>query len=191
MSITKLTTNGLTGAKYDTVSADNYYMEPIATTLLASSATTITFSNIPQGYKHLQLRGITRVGTGSGTSFSGISLLCNGDTTSSYTYHRIIGNGSSPSADGSGSHTNIIAGYALQNGLLTDNFGPTILDVLDYSNVNKYKTFRSMSGYDNNGSGSIIFGSGVWMNTAPITSITLKDVTFAINTRFSLYGIKG
>jgi hypothetical protein len=191
MSITKLTSNGLTGSKYDTVSADNYFMEPIATTLLSSTATTVTFNNIPQGYKHLQLRAITRVGAGSGTSFSGISLLCNEDTSSSYTYHRIIGNGSSPSADGAGSFGYIIAGYALQNGLLTNNFGPTILDVLDYSNVNKYKTFRSMSGYDNNGTGSIIFGSGVWMNSAAITSLTLKDVTFAANSRFSLYGIRG
>ena len=164
--------------------------DALSTVTLSANTTSVTVAGIPSGYKHLQIRMITRVGTGSGTSFSGISLLCNEDAGSNYTYHRIIGNGSSASADGSGTFNYIIAGYAAQNGLLAGNFSSTILDVLDYSSTAKNKTFRILSGYDNNGSGSIIFGSGVWLNTSAISTLTLKDVTFGINSQFTLYGIR-
>lgn len=73
-------------------------------------------------------------------------------------------------------------------------FGAGVLDVLDYSNVYKFKTSRSLAGADMNGSGEVVFGSGLWMNTAAITSVTLtptNGTNFVTNTRISLYGIKG
>jgi hypothetical protein len=71
-----------------------------------------------------------------------------------------------------------------------------IMDILDYTNSNKYKTGRSILGTDYNGSGMFISGSFFWQNTAAITSITLtSDPTYTGNwttsTSFALYGIKG
>ncbi len=185
MSITKLTTNGIVGAKYDTISADNYYMEPIATNLLGSATATVTFSNIPQGYKYLQLKAFHQ-STGSAESY----MQFNGDTGSNYKIHFIYGTGAAV-ASGVGSATNNVSfNYSAGTGSI---FGASVTDILDYSNVNKYKTTRSLGGYDANGSGLSIFYSGLWMNTAPITSITLFQASgnFATNSRFSLYGIRG
>lgn len=194
MSITKLTTNGLAGAKYDTVSADNYYMEPIATTLLASSASSIVFSNIPQGYKHLQLRCFSK---STNASFQQIAfnLQLNGDTGSNYAAHQLYGDGSSAGASAPGiSATSMLLGQepSAVNNPGSLSMGATVIDILDYANVYKFKTLRSLTGSDINGAGTVALRSGLWMNTAAVTTISLTETsTFAANSRFSLYGIRG
>ena len=52
---------------------------------------------------------------------------------------------------------------------------------------------RSLGGYDANGSGNVGLFSGVWMNTAAITSISLLSDSGNQEqyTQFALYGIKG
>jgi hypothetical protein len=188
MGITKLTTNGVNGTKYDIASADNYYMEPIATTLLSSSAGSVTFSNIPQGYKHLQLRyfcNTTRVGGASGSG----TIQFNGDTAAgSYSNHALYGQGSSAAAYGAANTNNGLWYYGD-----TTTFVAGIVDILDYANVNKFKTMRSLTGFDQNGAGQIGLVSLGWMNTAAITSIVLTPTSYSFNTnsRFSLYGIRG
>jgi hypothetical protein len=191
MAVTRLTTNGLTGTKYDIASADNYYMEPIATNLLSSATATVTFSNIPQGYKHLQIRFISRntvVGDQLGMQF-------NLDGGSNYARHELSGFGSSANSYASTSQIQIIGvGFEAYSSNAADIFGAGVIDILDYNNTNKYKTVRSFTGYDFNGGGGVGLVSGLWMNTAPIASITMNQQSsgnFAINSRFSLYGIKG
>lgn len=187
MSITRLTTNGLNGTKYDNVSADNYYMEPIATTLVGSGGSaTVTFSNIPTGYKHLQIRGIQKMTTSTRWSW----VRFNGDAGSNqYTYHSLQGNGSSASAAG--------GGFADTYGRITladTQFGGVVFDILDYTNTSKIKVVRSLWGVDLNGSGYVGINSSAWNNTTAITSITIGcegSDTYTQNTRFSLYGIKG
>ncbi|NCU72421.1 MAG: hypothetical protein EBY66_05360 [Candidatus Fonsibacter lacus] len=71
-------------------------------------------------------------------------------------------------------------------------FGTTVVDILDYANTNKYKTFRSLMGIDNNGSGSIRLRSGLWMSTSAITAIKMTPSTsgsFQQYSSFALYGI--
>ncbi len=197
MSITKLTTNGIVGAKYDTVSADNYYMEPIATTLLGSSAASVTFSNIPQTYKHLQLRGIARDSRATYGN-SGPSFQFNGDTGANYSWHGMQGDGGSATAR-NGTTQNQMYGNAMAgNGAPANTYGAFIIDILDYSNVYKFKTMRMLDGVDLNGTvagfgGIIELMSGLWMNTAGITSITMapSNPNWLTNSRFSLYGIRG
>jgi hypothetical protein len=80
------------------------------------------------------------------------------------------------------------------NGSYTNMFAGMVLNILDYSNVYKYKTLRSLWGHDRNGSGEVGTDSSLWMNTAPITSIVFSVVggsSFVTNSRFSLYGIRG
>jgi hypothetical protein len=195
MAVTRLTTNGLTGTKYDIASADNYYMEPIATTLGTGSSGTITFSNIPQGYKHLQIRMLVKGTSTSGGVNTGCKIEFNGDTTSTNYYrHSLTGNGSSASAAASNSNNEII--NAIGSSSSANVYGINIVDILDYANTSKYKTVRNLLGQDNNGSGIVQLTSGLWSNTAPITSIALvADPTYITNwttaSRFSLYGIKG
>jgi hypothetical protein len=193
MAVTRLTTNGLTGTKYDIASADNYYMEPIATTLLSSAATDITFSNIPQGYKNIQIRGISRSVSDGGDTYNQVDVQINADTGSNYAHHQLFGDGASASAYGVASQVQMRFEAETGSAATASIFGAFIFDILDYSNVYKFKTTRLLGGYDANGSGRLALSSGLWMNTAAITSIKIKprNGSFAINSRFSLYGIRG
>jgi hypothetical protein len=192
MSITKLTTNGIVGAKYDTVSADNYYMEPIATTLLGGTQATITFSGIPQTYKHLQLRIIGRSTRTTSTS-NAITYTFNGSATDYGYTHRLYGNGSSATADAPNGSTYSFGPSIATNSSTSGIMGVAVMDILDYANVYKFKTTRILGGHDNNGSGEIYLTSGLWQNTAAITSISLSIDSFSwtANTRISLFGIRG
>ena len=69
---------------------------------------------------------------------------------------------------------------------------PGVMDILDYNNTNKYKTFRILSGYDGNGTGGLQLNSGLWQSSSAITSIKIEPntSTFQQYSTFSLYGIK-
>jgi hypothetical protein len=164
--------------------------ESIATTTLGSSTSTVTFSSIPTGYKHLQIRMINR---GTGTSAFTILVRVNGDTGSNYASHFLEGDGASAYSGGSASQT-YITFYAQPKSNATANvFGAYIIDVLDYANTNKNKTFRHLGGFDANGSGYVDLDGGLWMSNSAITSIefTTGATSFAQYSHFALYGIKG
>lgn len=171
---------------------DNNFMEPIASSTGGSS--TIVFNDIPQGYKHLQIRMIGRL-TNSGGSVYNANITFNGDNGSNYTWHAIRGTGTSVVAYGSASQSNINIDTIFPDaGVLSNTFGAGVTDILDYASLSKYKTVRTLNGYDANGTGNTWFQSGAWMSADPITSITIKNnggYTFNSYTRFSLYGIKG
>ena len=156
-------------------------------TVGSGGAANVEFTSIPATYKHLQIRGISR-NSGSGISIGRVRF--NSDTGTNYARHTLEGDGASAGAFGSGTTS------FMQN-FVTDStasiFGATVIDILDYANTNKYKTVRSLSGVDTNGSGRIYFQSGLWLNTNAITSITLYDASsnLAQYSQFALYGIKG
>jgi hypothetical protein len=71
-------------------------------------------------------------------------------------------------------------------------YGVGVIDLLDYTNTNKYKTKRAISGLDVNGSGGgIDIDSSLWMNTNAVTSIKLfPDVGSLVQySTFALYGV--
>jgi hypothetical protein len=177
---------------------NNNYMEPIATTLVGSGGVLeITFNNIPQTYKHLQLRGIIRQ-TYTANIERQWYMRFNSDASANYSFHNLIGNGSTSSVyTGTSQTATGGADVICNNGngaTYSSAFSGVVLDILDYTNINKYKTFRSLNGFDVNGAGYIWLSSGLWMNNSEIISITVTDTTgtnFAQYSRLSLYGIKG
>jgi len=70
-------------------------------------------------------------------------------------------------------------------------FGTAVIDILDYANTNKYKTVRTLAGWDANGSGLVSFWSGSWRNTNATTTITLLPNlgNWAQYSQFALYGV--
>jgi len=157
------------------------------------SSADIVFSSIPATYKHLQIRGIyKRTGV---EAISGINLTLNGDTTNTnYARHDMYGVGSGTGAASgvpTGSNTAKIIVYAGAS----YQFGPSIIDILDYATTTKYKTVRAIGGVDVNNlaSGGVLLSSGLWLNTAAVNSVTLSfgGATAVQYTSFSLYGIKG
>ena len=193
MSITSAKSGG-TGIS---LALDNNYMEPIATTVVGSGGVNqITFNDIPQGYKHLQIRGIMRVSSGTAGT-DDLRMQFNSDTSTNYAYHALYGTGSSAGANALTTASITIAGRANipRNGISANIFGVTITDILDYANTNKYKTVRNLSGLDDNSTNGVVsLSSGLWQSTTAISSIKLFDESgydFSQYSRFSLYGIKG
>ena len=168
--------------------------ESIATvTVGGGGSSSISFTSIPSTYQHLQVRGIAR----STRSQTGdyIALQLNSDTGSNYAYHGLTGDGSTASAYGLATQTFMDVERAAAASATASVFGASVFDILDYANINKYKTMRNLGGFDNNGSGEIYLTSGLWLNTNAVTTITLKvqggTSNFAQYSSFALYGIKG
>jgi hypothetical protein len=188
--LTTQSAKGFGFGKYELLLSNSF--ESIETVTIGSGgAINFSFTSIPSTYTHLQLRGIVRSNqAGSGITTS--TLQFNSDTGSNYTYHNLIGNGTAASAGGVASATASVITNAPQLSATSDAFGVTIIDILDYTNTNKYKTIRALHGADLNGSGQIILSSGLWMNTSAITSILVNPAADAVqHTHFALYGIKG
>lgn len=179
--------------------------DSIATVSISSDTNTITFSSIPQTYKHLQLRAITRSAYNStSVGQSNYSIQFNSDSGANYSSHGLYGNGTSALSYGSSSQNRILMDQPWSN---PGGFGagtilnPVIIDILDYQNTNKYKTMKMLSGFNANSTSTnqiVAFRSGAWYSTSAITSITLdatagpySDGPFAANTQWALYGIKG
>lgn len=165
--------------------------ESIATITANGTSQSLTFSSIPQTYTHLQIRGIAQASYSS-NDYGSIGVRLNGDTGSNYTRHGIKGNGTSATSFGITSTTFAECGDGAYLNTGT-TVGTSVITILDYTNTNKNTTVRGFSGTDNNGIGSIALGSGLWLNTAAITSVTIyqQNANFTDKTTFALYGIKG
>ena len=167
--------------------------QSIATATGTGSSDTITFSSIPQTYSHLQIRIFAKgAGTGNGVG-TGSIMVFNGDTTATnYWRHGINAYGSAVSANNG--NDNAFWDIVGSNTGLTSIYAPNVIDILDYTNTNKKTTVRSIVGEDTNGNGVHLgIRSGLWNNTAAITSITLQSYggNFTTASHIALYGIKG
>ena len=163
--------------------------DSIATASGTGSSGTITFSSIPSTYTHLQVRVFGRNSYPS-TQFN---TRFNSDTGSNYAWHTLYGDGANPYAAQQNAVT-FMGTYGLAYSSLTAGIiSGHIMDILDYKNTSKYKTTRTLGVFDANGSGEEGFFSGVWTNTAAITTIDLIAVSgnWTTDTRIALYGIKG
>jgi hypothetical protein len=167
--------------------------DSIATTTVGSGgASSITFSSIPSTYTHLQIRGISRNTLAASLATARIQI--NGDTSANYTVHEIYGDGSTAGAYAATGLTRTSYGNISAASAGANIFAASVIDILDYTNTNKYKTLRMFNGVDLNGSGELDFSSGLWMSTSAITSITLffsDSTNFTQYSSFALYGIRG
>ena len=167
--------------------------ESIASTTISSGTVSyIEFTGIASTYKHLQLRLIGRSNVGvSGNDNYWITF--NGDTTSSYSNHYLLGSGSSAGAGAITSASSMLIARTPGTSATANAFGAAIVDILDYANTNKNKTVRSLTGADLNGSGDIFLFSGAWLKTNAITSIKIEGMASSSNalySSFALYGVK-
>jgi hypothetical protein len=175
------------GAGFAAITAPPYLgpfgaYDALATITLSSNVSNITFSGIPSGYRHLQIRALTATSTAS----TGAVMRFNGDAGSNYKGHGVYGSGSATGVTSS----NDIYAPNFNGGGATTSPGSAIIDVLDYSSSTKYKTIRSLDGYDGNGSGYVALSSGLWMNTSPISSITFLLTNYVSGCQFAIYGVK-
>ena len=175
--------------------------ESIATVTVGSGgSSSISFTSIPATYAHLQLRGIMRSDRSYPLDIPYVEVG-NGsiDTGANYSAHRLYSNGSSVSTDGAANQNNMYTLVCAGSTGGSDIFGVAVIDFLDYANTNKYKTVRSLSGTDLNGTpsgvgGQLYFSSANWRSTSAITNIRITPVVgpnFVQYSQFALYGIRG
>jgi hypothetical protein len=186
----------MASANWTSGNASSY--ESIATVTGNGSSTSLTFSSIPSTYKHLQIRGIGKTIALQRSTLLGIQF--NSDTGANYTTHRLIGDGSNAAATGATATTytsfrDTLAASQTSLPDMANIMGAVIIDILDYANTSKNKTVRGFGGVDGNYA-SVDFEvnliSGLWLNTAAISSITLvANDSFTTASTFALYGIKG
>ncbi len=173
--------------------------ESIATATVGSGGSSfVEFTSIPSTYKHLQIRMSSRY-TGTQNSGAAIYLQFNSDTGSNYSLHRLLGyTNLSETGTSSASQTDrtyMQAGYTTGGSSTANMFSAQITDVLDYGNTNKFKTIRTLNGYDTNtdsGYRSVGLHSANWRSTSAVTSIKIFPETdgWAQYSHFALYGIK-
>jgi hypothetical protein len=179
-SLTSGSSNSVTPAN-----PDSGAMFPISSvTIGTSTVTSVIFSSIPSTYTHLQVRAYVR----DATQLSWLQTSFNSDTNAAnYTRHQLSGNGSSMTANFGNDYLTFLVPTT------ANTFGTGTIDILDYTNTNKYKTIRTIGGYDLNGSGTITMMGNSWMSNSAITSVRLDAAgdTLGQYSTFALYGIKG
>jgi hypothetical protein len=162
-------------------------------TITSTSQTQISFTSIPQTFTHLQLRISAR----SSIAVNGhdLNMTTNLSSGSNYTNHVLAGDGATASSNvGYGTPSTLslvswVPGANLASGI----FGSSIIDIVDYTDTTKNKTFKTISGYDANGSGQVNFMSGMVMNTGAINAIYFfvggGGGNIVSGSSFNLYGI--
>jgi hypothetical protein len=160
-----------------------------------ASVSTVTFTNIPQTYKHLQIRIFARSTRDyTGNAYDGIDIRANNSYPTKG--HQLAGDGTSTGTE----NINVLYLIPDDGGASADIYAGGIIDILDYSDLNKTKTYRGLMGFDHNGNGSLGFrgvvylNSGFWNSTSAITSLTLNSAyggNIKQNSHFALYGIRG
>lgn len=166
-----------------------------------SESSSITFSSIPQTYKHLQIRCTAR--SSYGYSVDDAYLQFNGDTASNYANHNWYGSAPFTNVwDVNQVTTDSQANWAQAGGMGTTavgQWGLAVIDILDYTSTSIKKSYRVTSGMSTNSQPSASIGgrvgnaTGLWNNTAAVTEIKLiasSGRPFNQYSVFSLYGIK-
>jgi hypothetical protein len=169
--------------------------ELISTTILGTTESSVVFSSLGDYssiYKHLQVRIAAR--DNQGATGNVLYGRLNADTGNNYTGHGIAGDGSSVASFRTAETNFFHAGIATSNSATTNTFRVTVLDILDAYSTTKNTTTRSLTGGAEGTGQNIRLYSGLWLNTASITTLTFipgGGASFVAGSRFSLYGIKG
>lgn len=144
---------------------------------LGVASSTVTFSNVPQGYGDLVL-----VINGTGTVADNQRARFNGDTGSNYVTVFARGTGSSTSS-GSGTDAQFTFGE-IDNSVVCTN----TMQVFDYAQTDKHKAILQRS---NDTTNSVFMYAGRWASTAAVTSISVYPASgsYNIGNVFSLYGV--
>lgn len=160
----------------------------ISSTELTTSASSITFSNIPQGYTDLKL--VISARDTISASACDTRIRFNSDSGSNYTHRQLLGNGASASSN-SATNTSLYTAIIPAATSTASTFGNYELYVPNYT-ASTQKSVSSDNVSENNGTTAYAkLVAGIWTGTAAINSITfLTDGTaFDANSTVTLYGI--
>lgn len=160
----------------------------IATTTLATNASSLTFSNIPQTFRDLVLVVQARQ-----TVSNAYGIRLNNDSQNNYSIAGISWDsvGGSPNSNylHNQAQINVSAGFA--NGG-TDDWARNIIQIFDYSTTQPKTTLiRAGNVYAGTNGRVQAFTAGRYADTTAITSVTFISINYQLteNTTATLYGI--
>jgi hypothetical protein len=149
---------------------------PLATVTLASTSSTVSFSNIPTTYQDIVL--VLDVVANTAVD---MYWRANGDNSSSYNRVQATAFSSGPVSNGVFNTTEASAGFWYSNRAINTT------QIIDYSATDKHKTSitRSSSPTD-----AVGMWASRWANNSPITSLSIfASGNYLAGSVFSLYGI--
>lgn len=155
----------------------------ISEQVLASAASSVTFTSIPQTYKDIVLEMVPiKSTTGGGT----IRIQFNGDTGASYSTTNLYQENNTINTFRAASNTFIHGGF--WNGSANGNTAS--FSVMSYSNTSVHKTTLMRSG---NAVSIVGMNVGLWRSTAAVTSMLVynDNGNFSAGSTFRLYGLVG
>jgi hypothetical protein len=166
-----------------------------------SSSSLMTFTSIPQTYKHLEIRLSNRY-SAAGVSQNGVVLSINNDQTAGnyFCNHRMQGYDGAFVASTLNAYDGYVGMLVASNprsGTLANTFFQTVIKITDYTNSNTNKVVRSIGGGAIASSNSeVTFFTGLYCpsTSAAVTRIDIAGYSagnFVDGTVARLYGIKG
>lgn len=157
--------------------------EPISTTTLGSTATTVSFTSIPGTFTDLVLVTSIKAATTNTNQW----MRFNSDSSANYSSTNVYGTGTSALSTRQSDQdkiNSVLSGY-----LVTTENSPGIYNIMNYSNTTTFKTIISRF----NNSGVVAQAEvSLYRSTSAITSIEIFTTpdSFAVGSTLTLYGIK-
>lgn len=166
----------------------------IAQEVLTGSVTSITFSSIPNYFRHLFLECQLR--TDAAAELDNALLRFNADSAGNYDRQLVQANDATLTSAAAIAQTSIsMIGTEAANSRAS-NFAPGLVFIPFYKETNAEKWLIAFSGIAGNASavGDVyaLYRIGRWRSTVAITSLTLLPVTgtnFVTGSKVNLYGI--
>ena len=164
--------------------------ELLETTVLGADVASVSFSSLGtySAYKHLQVRAVLQ---DTGGNLLRVTFNSTSGGTD-YATHRLQGDGSSVSAQQINLNDTITLASLPTRGNEANTFMGWVVDLLDFSNTNKNKTIKAITGTAQASFRRTGLYTGLWASTAAITTITFAVTSGSITSgsRLSLYGVR-
>jgi len=170
----------------------NLGMVRLADTVLAASATNITFSSITGTCKHLTL--MIQARTDVAGTIDNLQLQFNGDTAADYDFQSVNGNNATANASNSSGATSLqLCAVPGSTATRANSAGSCTIDVPNYSGTTFEKSEDARGGADDSTAANSFVGlkHGSWRSTAAITSIKIfpqAGTNLVTGTHITLYG---
>jgi hypothetical protein len=157
---------------------------PLQSIQLASTSTSLVFSNIPQTYQDLVL--VTNAGASGG--IADLRLRLNGDTGQNYSQTILTGDGSTASSTRTTNTGRFTLNYW---GALPSTIGQTAITITHIMNYSNNTTRKTCLNRANNAGIGTDAQALLWNNTSAITSMEIHVTSNSIRegSTFDLYGI--
>ena len=165
----------------------------IATNTLAIDTASVTFSSIPQTYRHLAMTCMGR--SVAALTIDDLVFRFNGDTAANYDRQYIYSEGTAVTGGETIGATSLATMAIAAANSPANNAGGSQVIIYDYARTNWNKVLSAICAVDRTNAANgqaFMLNSGSWRSTAAITSITTflsSGSNIKAETTFALYGM--